>query len=530
MRPFYIGLIIAALLGVTAVTFTLDQTQSLHLESGSALEVTCSAPNLNIEIASRNSLKLICPSDSSDPTPQPVVQDAYYVAASGDDSAAGSVDAPYRTIQHGVDQLKAGDVLYVREGVYTEEVIIDNSGESGNPITISAYPGERPIIDGRYVLPPPPSKGWDVCNDTVTPSICMHYQPIVSIEGNHIVFEGFDVTQSNGRGIRVWRKDGRPQNIVIRNNHVYDNRNAGIISLSADDVLIENNRVWHNVNFATHDRNTNVLNWPHAVTANYSTNITYRGNVVFENWGEGIGTGTGSVNITIEDNVIYDNKVQIYIHRSQEVTVQRNLVYCTNRPEYRRGGDPPPGIAMNNEADFAGDLEVENAEIINNIVVGCSQNFAIWSAGDEHGIGVRNVLVAHNTLVNAVSNPWNANKAIGMNILDGPHVGVEIKNNLIVQSTGTIAFSDTGSVKFSNNLWSRTPPKSVQGSGDIIADPKLVNADATLIPGAVDPEWYRLQSTSQAVNNAQVLSHVTNDFFNNVRDGQPDIGAHELPN
>ncbi|MHC4294116.1 MAG: DUF1565 domain-containing protein, partial [Planctomycetota bacterium] len=40
----------------------------------------------------------------------------YWVAITGDDSAAGSKTEPFRTIQRGVNALKGGDALFVRAG------------------------------------------------------------------------------------------------------------------------------------------------------------------------------------------------------------------------------------------------------------------------------------------------------------------------------------------------------------------------------------------------------------------------------
>jgi hypothetical protein len=81
------------------------------------------------------------------PTPNPTAG-AYYVSPSGNDSNPGTKDNPFKTIQKGVNVLTAGKTLYVRGGTYNEAVTIKGSGTSGNPITIIAYPGETPILNG----------------------------------------------------------------------------------------------------------------------------------------------------------------------------------------------------------------------------------------------------------------------------------------------------------------------------------------------------------------------------------------------
>ena len=78
-------------------------------------------------------------------------QTTYYVAPSssgGSDSNAGTLAAPFETLQHAINQLSAGDILYIREGTYRETITIDEDGTSGNLITIQNYNNEVVTIDG----------------------------------------------------------------------------------------------------------------------------------------------------------------------------------------------------------------------------------------------------------------------------------------------------------------------------------------------------------------------------------------------
>ena len=78
-------------------------------------------------------------------------QTTYYVAPSssgGSDSNAGTLAAPFETLAHAIDQLTAGDILYIREGTYRETITIDEDGSSGNLITIQNYNNEVVTIDG----------------------------------------------------------------------------------------------------------------------------------------------------------------------------------------------------------------------------------------------------------------------------------------------------------------------------------------------------------------------------------------------
>jgi hypothetical protein len=79
---------------------------------------------------------------------------------------------------------------------------------------------------------------------------------------------------------------------------------------------------------------------------------------------------------------------------------------------------------------------------------------------------------------------------------------------------------------FSNNLWSKTPTTAAAGPGDVIANPNLAKTGQTAA-GQLSPDYFRLLSTSPAINRAAVLGEVTTDFFKKARGSSPDIGGHE---
>jgi hypothetical protein len=69
-------------------------------------------------------------------------------ATRGDDKNVGSLESPWRTLGHALRQLKPGDTLYLRGGVYYEKPFLSRTGTVDAPITIASYPGELAIIDG----------------------------------------------------------------------------------------------------------------------------------------------------------------------------------------------------------------------------------------------------------------------------------------------------------------------------------------------------------------------------------------------
>ena len=75
----------------------------------------------------------------------------YYVATNGNDGAAGSLAAPYATIQQAVSVMGAGDACYVRGGIYHEDVTF--SGK--NNLTFKAYANEAVTMDGTVEVNTP---------------------------------------------------------------------------------------------------------------------------------------------------------------------------------------------------------------------------------------------------------------------------------------------------------------------------------------------------------------------------------------
>ena len=64
----------------------------------------------------------------------------YYVSNSGSIDNPGTFDAPFLKVQQAADIMQAGDICYIRQGVYHEQVLVNNqSGVLGNPIIFSNY-------------------------------------------------------------------------------------------------------------------------------------------------------------------------------------------------------------------------------------------------------------------------------------------------------------------------------------------------------------------------------------------------------
>jgi hypothetical protein len=75
----------------------------------------------------------------------------YYVATNGSDTtnSGTSITAPYATLAKAASSAGAGNLIYVRGGVYptSTKISLTKINVAGQPIRIRAYPGESPVLD-----------------------------------------------------------------------------------------------------------------------------------------------------------------------------------------------------------------------------------------------------------------------------------------------------------------------------------------------------------------------------------------------
>ena len=66
-------------------------------------------------------------------------------------SSGGSQSRPWCTINYAVGRVRPGDIVYVKNGTYREDVYIDGKNGGANYITFQNYPGHSPVIQGNGV-------------------------------------------------------------------------------------------------------------------------------------------------------------------------------------------------------------------------------------------------------------------------------------------------------------------------------------------------------------------------------------------
>ena len=453
---------------------------------------------------------------------------ALFAPAVVDNNSCTLVVNPGQSIQAAVENAQSGQIVCVRAGTYHEQVKLQPP-DSG--ITLMAYPGERPIIDGRGVLP-----GTTANNQNMG---------LIHISGSNVTVDGFDVRNSAIRGVNVVQAPNTNvvlHDVIVRNMIIHGSQEMGLIAKGDDvnkpyNILFENNEVYENLlnNADNHEGGS-------ALTFIEVRNGTARGNVVYRNIGEGLVAGRFTQNITLEGNTSYDNQhSNVYIANTINPVVRGNFVYCTDDRAYwseKTPRKPSPGITLRDE-DFE-KLSTRPGPssgqvIINNIVVGCGINFGVST--QINGGGLNDALVANNTFVNARGDSGasinNVRFEGDVNLRN-----TRFYNNLILQEVPgsmvriltALGDPDLSTFQLADNLYSHTPENDWPGNeaGRVVADPKLVNPAVPVRGANPNPANYGLQTNSPAINTGTAVSQVTHDFFGQQRSGALDIGADEL--
>jgi parallel beta-helix repeat protein len=417
----------------------------------------------------------------------------YYVATNGSDNNAGTIDQPFATLQHAVNQIKdgAGGNIYLRGGVYDNAggVWINglHDGSATSRLVIQPYQNEAVLIEA---------------NSTAA---------AIAVGGDYVDIIGLEVRNSK-QGIIGWGA----HNLRILNNIIHDVQDTGIASYAPDvfgagDILVDGNTVYR-TNLSNQGRQENGA-WGSGITMSRTQNAVVTNNLVYENWGEGI-TATLSDNVRVANNVVYDNySVQLYLDNATNTIFENNLAYDTGNTAFDRQYGSAAGIQIASEPYGAQNLSGNNT-IRNNIIINAGVGLAYGSY--SVGGGIHNTQIIHNTFYGSerglldLGTAFHDNVTIANNIFHGG-------NNPLIS---TWVQAPQG-VTLRNNLWNKAGSGVYGGTGDIIADPKFANA------GGTSAQDYQIQTGSLAIDAALGSLGLSLDFFGQSRDWATDIGATE---
>src|ERR1700674_4387453 len=315
---------------------------------------------------------------------------SFYGSTTGNDSNPGTQTAPWRTIQHAADTVRAGSTVNVLGGVYEELVSINKSGNAADGfITFRSYPGETAVLDAEHFTPSGRSavltiqsksyvriEGFEICNFRTAEHRLSPLGIHVIGSGSHIellnnnvhhieqTFQGRDAPGrgGNGFGIAVYGTDATTPitDLIIDGNEVHHLKTGSSESLVVNGN-VTNFRITHNV---VHDNNNigiDLIGFERTapdpavdqardgvVSGNLVYNITSRGNPSYRNDESSDGIYVdGGTRILIEQNVIHDDDFGIELaseHKDRAtsyITARNNLIYHCHTAGVSIGGYAP---------------------------------------------------------------------------------------------------------------------------------------------------------------------------------------------
>ncbi|HYF48608.1 MAG TPA: sigma-70 family RNA polymerase sigma factor, partial [Planctomycetota bacterium] len=238
------------------------------------------------------------PTPAATPAVKPAAITGFFVAANGTAAGDGSEKSPWdlATALAQPAALKAGQTVWLKGGTYSGNFVSKLAGAAGQPIVLRALPAERVTLRGTEPL-----------------------KPVLSIEGSHACYWGFEVTRP---GPRVSQKTGAwPDDVGYGGGVNVDKADhIKLINLVVHDVVGGGMSLWqgctnsevsgcviYNCGWTGADRG----HGPGLLVQNNAGHKKFTDNIVFQNFSSGVlayGSDQAFVrDMKFEGNIFFNN-------------------------------------------------------------------------------------------------------------------------------------------------------------------------------------------------------------------------------
>ncbi len=406
----------------------------------------------------------------------------HVVAPNGDDTGPGTDARPWQTLTHAMRQLQPGDTLYVRAGIYRNQMAFVNTrGTPSNWIRVRNYPGERPSIVGQDGVSAEGHKIWGAIH-LVEPAA-------------YLDFRGFNIRgwgdTVDVAGVQTWRA----HHINIGNSQIHWFGGGGINATESEYIRVIGNNIHHNAH--TSWRATSGVSLYKAAElggpARYYTN-EIRNNFIWANENR----RTGPDGLFTDGNCIVIDR---FNETAASIAARDTPGYDTTEPD--RFDEP--------------DYYEGRTAITNNI---CAGN----GGRGIHIFRTDNVDVIHNTLYHNAHTPGLTGEGeLSTFVADN----VRFINNVAQPLPGkraTLPWVSTN-ISFDRNVYVVPGGAQPWQISNAIGD-QVVNSGGFIRPAVDARANFRLQATSPVINTGRSTT-VRWDRGFRLRTGTVEAGAYD---
>ena len=405
----------------------------------------------------------------------------YYIAKNGNDNNPGTEEKPWLTLNKAGQTATAGDTIYVKQGIYNEQLDIKNSGNENNYITFSAYSTDEVIIDGTY--------------------ISLNWNGLIRLDNiGYVKISGFKIQNSEYFGIYC---KNTCNNLILQNNEITNCQSSGIIIYPSSSGNPHHIYIYNNI------IDTVCMNMNQEALSLSKVNVfEITNNKIFNSYKEGIDVKNGCINGIIQENEVSNHDtirpciyVDAYGRDSYNIIIQKNTAY-----------DNGQGICLATEEGGT----LENITICNNIIYTKNNGFGIHRFTTPGSHQKKDIYVINNLF------HMTADGTCIMLTDNEEHFSNLIIRNNILSGTDyhmiTTSFQEYTTIQVDHNLF--TSASNYYGENYIIGNPEFNDTTTNN---------FQLQANSPAIDNGNPQLAPSHDYNNIPRPQgkQIDIGPYE---